>query len=176
MNDTLKSKSERGFFVALLLAGFLGFMWLILKYPLLNAAVLTIAPIIAAWLWKFWQEKFDEPSLVTLKKYFMVGSLLSAAFLLFTSPLAEAKIDNIFLEGEIQSQEVVIEKEESNIVTEKRHAFILKNENDSWKKKIITWYMWFMIIGSPIICIVCLGKLRPVYNKKPELVKTVPGT
>lgn len=106
----------------------------------------------------------------------MAGSLLSAAFLLFTSRLTEAKIDDIFLQGEVQAQEIVIEKEESNIVTEKRHAFILKNEKDSWKKKIINRYMWFMIIGSPVICIICLAKLRPAYNEKPELLKTVPGT
>lgn len=164
MNDMLKSKSKRGFIVALLLAGFFGFIWLILKYPLLNAAILTIAPITAACLWKFYQEKLEEPLLVTLKNCFIAGSLSGAAFLLITSRLAEAEIDNIFLQGEIQSREVVIEKEESNIVTEKRHAFILRNEKDSWKKKIINWYMWFMIIGSPIICIICLGKLRPCYS------------
>jgi len=168
MNNTFKRKVENGFFVALGLVGFFGFMLLIFRHPLLNGAMLTTAPVVGVWLWKFYQEKFEQPLLDRLKQGFMVGSLLCAAFLLFTNRIAEAKIDDLFMEGKIRSKVVADENDEGNIVNERRYAFFLQNEKDNWKKEIISWYMWFMIVGSPIICIRCIGSLRPIYDEKSE--------
>lgn len=98
---------------------------------------------------------------------FLLITVFCALFLMLRAQHFETKVDEFFLEGKTKSKMVTEESIEEPVeVTERRYSFFLKDRKDEWKKKLIEWYIVFLIFGSPILTIYLIPFAEPIYKEK----------
>jgi len=165
--DGIKEKVEMGFMVALGIGLLIGAAWLSFRYSLITITILALSPIVAFWLWKFYQNKFTEKRVNEIFQGTIVLLIFPFLAMIGNSSKHEVWFEDVFLKGKERSAIVTEQNEETGkFEDEKKYYFILENKEDERKKTMISWFMGFLFLGSPIITLKFLDSLRPVHNEK----------